>query len=765
MLLSISVFASDEASGETTSGPNVSNVAGMLSLQQYTVENDGADSVSVICYGILDADDILKDFSGDVAVYADLALTQSAQGVTAQVEDGVLTISGIATEENTVYYLQAADGYQTVFYVVNDQYDDQAYTLALRDGTDIALSSYAPENDSPVILAGNQNLMSVDEFADLADVSDADRAAAAWWLSCGVTNGGNNLTTFGDTLHGFELATFYYRYFQILNNDSAILPEDFVTPADVYLSMGDNDQFADPDMYTLKSSVWDGLYTVQGEDGYLYNIDGVTELGNFTAVGEEMLLVSIYNVFVSPYSNLSDKGIETAAALAAAAGDDPDNAAKAAAVESVFGFDYTDILADAATQKLAVIRVLSLLDGMTASIPGTITSTQVDENGNAIYVEDTFDGLTAAHAANVITQDTVFENTDELITDDWTSLFIQSGHVQLINATVNATGASSNTSYPMGLGALVSAQGADTFVEATSTNGWPVLIGAGSGGTMAGGFYNGYGATVKVTNGLVVSPSQHPSNTVYNGTLHYIDSGVFGGGRQYSSDFWGGNIVFEDSVSVGGGVTDESTTVVYKNSYTNMVSVGRSGTGTIEVNGFGTMYFENAWIDNAGVRFQNNTSLMTDTASLILVNSVWNGASIGTIRRSEKAIIQLVDSTLNLTTDTLLTASNYVSCSCEGLAEDEELISLYGIDAAIRVYGDTYINTPDGIINFAFTTEDDFSADSPATITLYVSDIVGGTVDEGNITVVYGDQYGTLHIGVNQAAAADTSASGEASVG
>jgi hypothetical protein len=196
-----------------------------------------------------------------------------------------------------------------------------------------------------------------------------------------------------------------------------------------------------------------------------------------------------------------------------------------------------------------------------------------------------------------------------------------------------------------------------------------------------------------------------------------------------------------------------------------MVSVGRSGTGTIEVNGFGTMYFENAWIDNAGVRFQNNTSLMTDTASLILVNSVWNGASIGTIRRSEKAIIQLVDSTLNLTTDTLLTASNYVSCSCEGLAEDEELISLYGIDAAIRVYGDTYINTPDGIINFAFTTEDDFSADSPATITLYVSDIVGGTVDEGNITVVYGDQYGTLHIGVNQAAAADTSASGEASVG
>ncbi len=763
MLFGLSTTAlasSGDASGEAAASYNVDNIEGMLSLEQYVVENDGADSVSVRCFGVF-SDEIVSDFSGRLAVYNDIALTTPAAGVTAEVADGVLTLSGIETDVNTVYYLSTGDGYYTVLYVVNDQYaESDPVTQELRDGTYVELSGYAPQNGSDVILAGNQHLNSVEDYTDLAGASDEELAAAAWWLAAGVTNGGNNLTTFGQTLRGFELSYFYYRYFQLLNNDSSILPDDFVTPTDVYLSMGDNDQFADPNMYTIKSSVWDGLYTQVGEDGYLYNIDGVTELGNFRPVSEETLLVSLYNAFVSPYSNLSEAGEAVKAALQESAGADPDNASKAAAVEDVLDFDYSEILENASSQKLAVIEVLNKLDGLTVPIPGTLKSTQLDASGDPVFVDATFDETEAANAAAVITEDTVYQDTDELISDTWSALFVRDGTLELINAPVTATGASANQSYPMGLGALVSAQGYGTLVKATATNGWPVLVGA-SGGTMAGGFYNGYGAAVNITNGIVYSPSQHPSNTVYNGTIHYDHSAVYGCGRQYSSDFWGGYIVFEDSVSVGAAVTDESTTVIYKNSYTNMASIG-SSSGQIEVNGYGTMYFENSVIDNGSLRFQNNTSMLTDTSSLTLVNSIWNGASIGTIRRSEKAEIILVDSTLNLTTDTLLTASNYVSCSYEDLKADDELVSLYGIDAAIYVMGTVNVNTPDGTVDFAFTTEDDYSADSPADITLYVSQIIG-QLDDSNIHVVYGDEYGTLVIGVNDVAAA-ASASGEASL-
>ena len=127
--------------------------------------------------------------------------------------------------------------------------------------------------------------------------------------------------------------------------------------------------------------------------------------------------------------------------LITAAGENPDNAAKCAAVEAVFDIDASEIFANATSQKLAVVTILSKLDGLTAPVPGNGHSTLLDENGDPIYVDETFADLTAAHASTVITEDAAYTDTDELISDEWTSLFVRSGTVELTNAPVTATGA------------------------------------------------------------------------------------------------------------------------------------------------------------------------------------------------------------------------------------------------------------------------------------------------------------------------------------
>lgn len=760
----VSVFSVTAFAEETSY--NVDSISGTLSLEKYVVENDGSNSVSIACYGQFTDGTIEPDasFSGALEVYLDKELTELAVDVTATVGDGQLTLSGIDTVENVVYYL--SDGveghFYTPFYVVNDQ-TTASITLTLADGQVLDLSQYAPDGStSDIYIGGNQGLMSVEDFSDLDDVTDEEKAVAEWWLGAGVTNSGATLTTFGEYYYVFELAVYLYRNFQIVIDDNTYA-DGFVEPTDCSGDQPSNDQYSDAVGATLPAGIWDGIYTQWVDENGVARIDNidneVTELGCASPVDEEVLLVTLYNALTSDYAHLSEAGEAIKNVLLA--GGASDNESKVVAVEEALDIDCSTIFDEASSQKLAVLTVLNKLDGCTTPITSTATTTATDDSGDTIYVPASMEELVTMQTETNLSSSSSYSDTNELLSSESTSLYVTDGTVNLTNAPITGTGdntaageivgemsfnpgpmfesgynlVAGNAYYRMGVGALLIARGADTIVNLTSTNGVPVAFAVGNG-SMAGILHNTMGGTINVTNGIVYSANQHPSNTVYNGTLHYYESAVLSAGRQYSSDFWGGNIVFENSVSVGQGFADEPTTVIYKNSYTNLGSIG-SSSGSINVTGLASLYLENSVVDNGSVNFTNNTSGLTDTGSLAMVNSVWNGASIGTVTRSDKAVITLVDSILNLTSDTILTTSQNITSSIYDKSTDEQLIAMYEAAAAIYVYGDVEVNTVSGSASFDV-------ADTTS-ITLYVSEIVGD-LDISNITVVYGDEYGVLTV-------------------
>lgn len=730
------------------------DLSGLLSLEDYVAESTDSE-VSFDYYGMFEAN---KDESGDaefvlgstdpdkITVYSDRDLTAEADGITAAIDGDKLTVSGLSGKDNTVLYLSTGeDAFTTVVYIVADETDD-SFTKELNDGSSIKLSEYAPENEtSKVYIGGNQDLMDVDDFEDLADLTKDDKEVADWWLHAGITNSGATMHEFGDSFYRFELSVSLYREFQIVI-DVNTTADGFTDPADCVGAMGGNDQYSDSVSANLYAGVFDGLYTEKDQDGKLTNIDGVSEIGADQKVDEEYLMTAVYNALVSPYASLNEDGQKAAEKLQETKAET--NEEKAAALKDQLGISYGGY----STDKLNALAVLqqveqyvSQKDSPDAAFQEKVESDPSSDMGSVI--KDT--------AALVVDKDTDF--TDEsLATDEPTALYVTNGTVNLKNSLVASSGdnteaasilgieggmpamptkghnmTAANAYYRDGIGAVLPAWGHNTKVYLSTTDGELMVDGPSGSASMAGALFNAFGAAINVDGGVVFTQGQHMSNTVYNGTLHYDGTAVLNpNGRQFSSDFWGGNIVFENAVANGGFVSDEPTTVINKNS---VLKYGNGGS----INGFASMYYENSYIEDANYMFQNNTSLITDTGSLILVNSVLNGDSIGSVTRSEKAVIKLVDSTLNLNTGTILSIDDNLGAPIS--MDDADFHEMFAAEAAIEIYGDVTINVPEKA-GFEVT-----SADGDEQITLYASEI-DGELDDSNINVVLDDSYGVLHI-------------------
>lgn len=796
--LGVAAFASDEASGEASGGASGSggmggsaSLEGMLSLKSYVVENDGSDTVSFDVYGVftaVGAEDTAAAYinhdPGELScwVYADRDMTERAEGVTAEIDKGVLTLSGVETEENTAYYIKTdypPTEAATVVYVVNDQYA-AATEYALADGTVITLSEYAPgvasESRSSVYIGANTTLLSAADYG----ITDKEEAAIAdWWLGSGITNAGISLDEFGDTFHRFELCVDLYRQFQIVIEENTTVASnggEFIEPEDSNPQMGSNDQYSDSVSATVYAGVWDGIYTVMGKDGYLENIDGVTVLDMARPVDEETLFTLLYNAFVSPWAILNDDGAALAAGLNA-----KDQGEKVSQMKAAL--DMEDWAIESySTQKLAVLDVLKAVDAYVGpkTSPDAKLQKAAEAAGYAVVKDAPADiaSLQEQLSARTIDKDTEI-NGEDIATAYPTALFVKDGHVKITDSTIVSSGSNTepgpggksaqellgvtggmpatssigynmtaaNAFYREGFGAGMAAWGPDTVVEMTTTTG-DLVISAPGNGSMAGGLFNSNGASILVENAVAFSAGQHLSNTVYNGTIHYRNACAIGGGRMFSSDFWGGNIVFENTVSAGGYVTDEPTAVITKNGVF-------SGAG--QINGFGTMYFENAIIENGGFTTQDNTSLITDAATVTLVNSRYSGSSFLSINRSERAVATLVDSRLDLSGSTLATLNNG-SYGPGNLGDD--FYDMFQTQGKIYTYG----------VNEIHFEGDQLAVNVGAdqSLTLYVSEIIGGEIantGDGDFEIVYGDEYGALYLNTEPAPDASGEASGVSSAG
>jgi hypothetical protein len=107
-----------------------------------------------------------------------------------------------------------------------------AKTITLKpSGYQLEVSDYATEQSANSSASGgNYNLFRYDDFTDLAGGHyDKLKDAVNWWLSCGVTNGGESWTYFGaeSNFYRYDLAFFLYRFYGITNDDGLWPYADF----------------------------------------------------------------------------------------------------------------------------------------------------------------------------------------------------------------------------------------------------------------------------------------------------------------------------------------------------------------------------------------------------------------------------------------------------------------------------------------------------------------------------------------------------------
>ena len=738
---------------------------------------------------------------GVIAVLDGGVLTLS--GVDESANTAYYLSTGDDAYATTIYVVgdEYADNAATLTLADGTTVDLTTYAPNMAYGDYAALTDANPiEGDTSVYIGGNRTAISLDELTDPESFAGYEDAAA-WYLRSGITNAGDSLTAFGPKMYGYQYAVALYRLFQIVVDQTTSVA-GFADPDDFVGGMGSNDPYSDAVSATVQAFIWNGIYTQYSDvkdlgDGFYLteNIPGVTSLGTGAVVDVEYAYVGMFNAFQSVWTMLNADGEAMAAELAAAAAEfdgaaaeapaDYTNEAKIAAVASVLLGQEEAPAADTQLTKAEAVAVLYAAkdyvqakvapDASRAEATGSayadmlqyfgpeygetilVTADNLDEVQATIDEADLISEQNAALVVNnagelTITNNTVSltgnaDNVADVLTGFSDPRYALDGAEAAMGLDVdgfvyNAT--TRNAFYRDGIGTALGVMGKDTVVNLRSTDGTLVLDGEAGGsstppGTMAGTAYVSFGGSLNITNAVAYSSSQHLSNVLYNGTVHYVDSAAFGSGRVYSSDFWGGYQVFEDSIATGGSVTDEPTTLVVKNSvYGN--SVGG--------NGFASQYFQNSILNVSTATFQDTTSLITDTGAFTVVNSVVNNSSgtFAAVNKGERAIVTVVDSTINLPGSVLATVQNRSGVNAitdvtVDPAEYDAYAAIYDGQMAIRFYGDVTIHA-DGDLTVSV---DEGSVLYVCSANLTEDDITN--TGAGELIVVTDPAYGTVTLG------------------
>lgn len=582
-------------------------------------------------------------------------------------DDLLLTIPAAGLTKNTVYYVSIAGHDASPVYIVTYENAsavdaDHAVTFELgssepgdgyTDSFTLPLSSYAMiPDENNVRLGGAYGLFTAADYTDVpADAADA----VNWYLTTGGTNGGVAFDQFGSEqpYARLDACHYLYRFF-------------------CFEGSGGFGMFSDVGMARWFSGS-SGANTAYAWVDILEHSD---PLDSYKPMTVQDMVVMMYNSITTPFGSRTEAGKALADALKAEY-DGSGAAGKLAAMAALGRYDkaaYPDPAAEVTKLDAAKLLFVGLADyegekincirpQLDADFLDAVTT--AGEAGELDGYEDAsaeIDALGVAEKATlsaasseIVRESGIIEN--ETFNNDGianaSALIVQDGaNVTLLNSRIVSSG--SNPSDPLldrdyrfGYGAGLLAVDEGTVVKIINTNGELNTTGA-SNGSMAGCLYTGTGSVIYAENGQFFSAGQHPSNTCYDGTLIYNGSTLTGGGRTFSTDFFGGKVIFYNSVSNqlkgNGFVIDESTSYMVVNSYVY-------GGSSFETNGQGQAYYQNSVIQTKGSWImQNNTSMRSDWDYVCGVNSQFICASptFLTVQKEEKAVCRFVDSDITV---------------------------------------------------------------------------------------------------------------------
>lgn len=761
MLLSLGGMAF--ASGEAAE----SNILPWPSFESPVYTAKGREmEAAFLCYGEFDETGDIVPFGAEnvsVTLY-DAESDGNVIGETTAVYDPA--VSGWRfyiplPQENTVYWPSFDGGITAPIYVVVKE-AEKVQTLknaVIADGGasagELLLSAHAPVMgaetsddglyydaylDQYIVrpyIGTNSRLFTAEDFADLAGATEEELAAVSWWLDSGFTNGADRLYHFGydrDSFHTFELTLFIYRYFGIYDNAYGKPMAGFTIGSEPYFVSI---------MNTNGTGIIDDIHAVEKQTSIVCDAD----------MTWRDILATLYNAMKSAYAKLSESGEAAAASMPQTA-----NAqAKAEAMAALLEIQVADY--DAAVSKMEAIGVFYKLAQGNYITPMTYPDTEyarrtsLDVEG----VEDVTNGndKTAAYEVDTFLTENAILYGEEAVIDvdgNYNALVAANGAtVTLVDPYLRTT--TSNSDYGFGGGAVLMARDVGTLVNLLGTDG--SINVAVETASSAGGLMPLCSGTIYNKNLHIYSPGTHTSNLTYNGVLWYDNSTILGSGRIFSTDYWGGYLVYNESVSFkdegsGGSVLDETSIVYYKNSYIH-------GSSTSEINGCGTVYYENCIADfDAFYEFHNNTSYWTDTGSLYAVNSVLNfGESFYWDAKAAKSVVTVADSRVILNDDSAYAIAlgytkggkdfmtseemaagaeteGYVVKSLTGDAADQ--VNGYSI---LRLYGDSSITGGEGKLyigaRYTLAIETDEAFMQGDTVTAFTLD----RSEPGNVGALY----------------------------
>lgn len=616
--------------------------------------------------GAYDAADAVTVYDGYDAWQAEeVSAVQAKLSAIPGSTDLLLTVPAAGLTENTVYYIAIGEDEASPVYIVTAENAaavdaDNSITFDLgssaagdgyTDSFTLPLSSYAMlPDENNVRLGGAYGLF---DAADFADVDAADADVVNWYLTTGGTNGGTGLHEFGSDIPYARLdaAHYVYRFF-------------------CFEGSGGFGMFSDVGMARWFSGS-SGANTAYALVDILGHYD---EFQSFRTMTVQDMVVLMYNSITTPYASRSEAGLALSDALKAAY-DGSGAAGKVAAMAALGRYDsaaFPDL-----TKEVTKLEAVKLLAAGLADYNGekiNCIRPQLDadfvEAVNAAGAAGELDGfeesgaeldamgiaeaatMTAAKSG-ILRENAIIENEtyDNEGIANGSALIVEDGAtVTLVDTRIVSSG--SNPSDPLldrdyrfGYGAGLLAVDEGTTVKIFNTTGALNTTG-GSNGSMAGCMFTGTGSLIYAENGQFFSAGQHPSNTCYDGTIIYNNSTLTGGGRTFSTDFFGGKVIFYESISNqsrgNGFVIDESSSYFVVNSYVY-------GGSSFETNGQGQAYYQNSYIDtNGSWVMQNNTSMRTDCDYVCGVRSFFNcrGTTFLTVQKEEHAVVRFVDSTI-----------------------------------------------------------------------------------------------------------------------
>lgn len=670
--LSMAAYASGEASGSSGAyyepAPVFESAVCVLEAGQeeaaFVVKGwqEWTDS-EYVGLGLYEAGDELTVYAGYDAWQAEEATDVGA--ALAPIEgstDLLLTIPVAELTENTVYYIAIDGDEASPVYIVTAHNaaavdSDNAITFDLgssqegdgyTDSFTLPLSSYALiPTENNVRLGGAYGLF---DAADYIDVPAEAAEDVNWYLTTGGTNGGVSFTEFGSDMPYARLdaAHYVYRFF-------------------CFEGSGGFGMFADVGMarWFSGSSGANTAYALVDILDHYDNFD------SFKAMTVQDMVVLMYNAICTPYASRSEAGLALADELKAAY-DGSGAAGKIAAMAALGRYDsqaWPDLTKE--VTKLEAVQILAvglapyngqIINAVRTQLDADFVAavTAAGEAGELDGYEQSgaeIDALGVAEAAtetasqsdilreNAVIEDAFYDN--EGIANA-SALIVQDGaNVTLVNSRIVSSG--SNPSDPLldrdyrfGYGAGLLAVDPGTVVKIINTDGKLNTTGA-SNGSMGGCLFTGTGSTIYAENAQFFSAGQHPSNTCYDGTLIYNESTLTGGGRTFSTDFFGGKVILANSISNQSGgagfVIDESTSYFVVNSYVY-------GGSSFETNGQGQAYYQNSVIHTKGSwTLQNNTSMRSDFDYVCGVNSAFitESNTFVTVQKEEKAVMHFAD--------------------------------------------------------------------------------------------------------------------------